>query len=84
MYKWKLPQCLAYDLENRTLIGLLRQLWNGKFFQLVPCVRATDDDFRAKYSLESTIVYPTVGARTADLLLTLVSNTSLGSRQDRS
>lgn len=39
-------------------------------------------DFGAKYSLESTIVYPTVGASAADLLLTLVSNTSLGSGHD--
>lgn len=39
--------------------------------------RVTDRDFGTKYGLESTIVYPTAGARTADLLLTLVSNTSL-------
>lgn len=45
-------------------------------------LRATDHDFGAKYSLESTIVYPTLGASTADWLLTLVSNTSLGSGHD--
>lgn len=45
-------------------------------------LRATDHDFGAKYSLESTIVYLTLGASATDSLLTLVSNTSLGSGHD--
>lgn len=45
-------------------------------------LKAAHHDFGAKYSLESTIVYLTVGASAADLLLTLVSNTSLGSGHD--
>lgn len=81
MYKWKLPHCLASDLENRTLCG---QSWNWKFFQTVLwlSLRATDHDCGAKYSPESTTVYLTLGASAADLLLTLVSNTSLDSGQD--
>lgn len=43
---------------------------------------ATDHDFRAKYRLESTIVYLPLGTNTADLLLTLVSHTSLGPGHD--
>lgn len=82
MYKWKLFQCLVYDLENRILIGLLRQFWNGKFFQFVFCVRVIDDDFRVKYSLESIIVYSIVGVRTVDLFFILVFNILLGFRQD--
>lgn len=46
------------------------------------CLGATDHDFGTKYSLESTIVYPILGASAADSLLTLVSNTSLGSGHD--
>lgn len=79
----EITQCLAYDLENKILIDLFRQPWNLQALSnCALCLMAPDHDFGTKYSLESTIVYLPVGASEADLLLTLVSNTSLGSGHD--
>lgn len=58
MYKWKLPQCLGYNLE----------LWLASsgsagievLSDCALCLRATDHDFGAKYSLESTTVSATM------------------------
>lgn len=38
MYKWQLPQCLAYDLENRTSDWSVQAALELEVLQIVPYV----------------------------------------------